>query len=179
MNTKPPEKPGLIKLIGWTYFALAIITFFSSILGYVSFAYLHAGLEGELLMPEDTLPQFKIFWNMLPYYDKITLGQIILSAFVLVASIDFLRLRSWARTALELVSWWIVFLHIGFGIIWVYMWLSMPFGITRESGQVMQLLIRLGGSLLGLIVILVFTIPFFVVIRYLRKDGIKKFFLNT
>jgi hypothetical protein len=145
-------------------------------MGYVSYAYITTEVGEELPVPEDAHEILKMFWKLLPYYDKLTFGQIIMSAFVLVASIEFLRLKVWARTALELVSWWVVLLHLGFGFIWVYMWMIQSFAIADGPGSIMLTLVYIGISLVGVVIMFIFTIPFFYVIRYLRREKIREVF---
>jgi hypothetical protein len=177
VNDISHEKPKFIQVIGWTYLALSLITFISSVFGFTSYSIIKSGVEGELPMPEDIPEQFKIFWSLLPYYDIITLEQTILSAFVLVASIQFLRLRKWARTAIEIVSWLVVIFHMGFCIIWIYLWMGLSINISGDMGSGMVPILGIGVTVFGVLVILVLTIPFFVVIRYLRREKTRKVFM--
>ena len=89
------------------------------------------------------------------------------------AGIDLLRLKAWARSAIETLCWLGVVWTVGFGIYWVYMWISMtgqtPSGAVPPGGDSFQVM----GAVMGVVGMLMFAVPLGIMIRYLRGSEVR------
>ncbi len=101
--------------------------------------------------------------------------QLLVAIFVLVAAIQFLRLRAWARTALEVVTWLQLIYTVGFGLLWVGAWASiasnLPAGgdLPISAGALTAV-----GVAMGVGIALVFAVPCAVIIWVLRGEPVRR-----
>ena len=115
---------------------------------------------------------------MLQNVGAVLTVQCLVAVVAIWAGIDLLRLKAWARSAIEALCWVGVLWTIGFGIYWVYMWISMtgqmPRGAMPDSGDTFQMM----GAVMGVIGTLVFAIPLGIMIRYLRGGEVRSAITN-
>jgi len=95
MNDQSQNKPSSLVFIGWFLIMTSAFLILSSTFGVV-FKYFGgldaASLKAAQLYPEPLNSLMVVFWFV---YD----------IFLLVSSIQFLRLRAWARSSLEVLTW--------------------------------------------------------------------------
>lgn len=94
-------------------------------------------------------------------------AQIIISAFVIVAAIQFIRLRAWARIVLEVVSWLSLAYVIGTGMMGVAT-------LGNVTGKASPSIFGTAVLMMSVGTMVVFAVPLIVVIWYLRGETITK-----
>jgi hypothetical protein len=171
----PPERPPAVTAIGWIWLAASALRVLQSVLGYALWR--AGGMEKGL-------PDFLV--ARLPHtpYDVNAfvrgLGLAIIVQGLIAVAVGFaawnlLRLRSWARTAIEAVSWVAIFLWLGIGAVLIAslnprigaaLSLGPPPG-SREGTLLAASLGLLVAGLLG------------VEIHFLRRPDIRAAFIKT
>jgi hypothetical protein len=100
--------------------------------------------------------------------------QSLVGAFAIVAGVKFLRLRAWARLAMEALSW-VSFVYILVnGVLVVYLWDAVvadmpPELVLIEPGQ-----LHLMGLIVGLVVTVLQAAPVGVMVKYLRSAPVRQ-----
>ena len=77
-----------------------------------------------------------------------------------------LRLRSWSRTVLEIVTWILLIAIVGFSVYWEVGWVSSSFGNGPDGFDIL-------GAVMGLFIFAMFVIPLVIMLGYRRGDKIK------
>jgi hypothetical protein len=176
LQTSTNKKPVLVIMIGWGFIVFAILMILDGIFGLI---------QSSLIQKFFDRPDFD-FSNMEPMADNIpvlfslmlfvikhimffSFLLIAIAVFVLIASIFFLRLKSWARTSLEIFSWFATVVVCIKGILFMSFWISTPQGSTAFLG--------LFGVLAGLfIMVAIAAIPATAALT-LRNKKVKEVFL--
>jgi len=167
---KPPleygKTPTVVKVLAGIFIGLAAFGVLSSLLNLKA----HSIMVG--MMKEDGFGFFDEEDPFLFRHIKLFLVlQLLLSVFIIFAAYQFLKLKAWARTVLEVMSWLFIIFAVGFGIFWLVLISStagdFPAGEGPPSG--FMSLMHLGGFL----VILFYLVPVAVLIYFLRSDKVR------
>ena len=153
------KRPTCITVIGWAWIIIgglmclsAIMALFSSVMiGQMS----HADPETQRNMP-----------TIFKYFPLLAIVQICVTSAGLVSGISFLKLKSWSRNVLEILSWVLLLFIAGFGIFWVFNWISATSGNGPQGFGIM-------GTVMGVIFIGIYGVPLGIMVRYLRGDKVK------
>ena len=175
MDDIQKKRPTSITVIGWIFIAGAILMILSGGLGFMAFSFMRQ-ISGEMPPISEELPnQFRIMRIIFQNFGIIALLQVAFAIFVLISSIQFLKLRKWARNALEIVSWLGLVYVIGFGIFWVVSWINItshiPVSEVRSGPPPMFNII---GAIMGPVITVAWATPLVVVITFLRGKTIKE-----
>ncbi len=116
---------------------------------------------------------FAMMNSIFQYFGVLLLLQGIVAVVAIWAGVSLLRLKQWARTTIEVLSW-VAFLYtVGFGIFWVYMWVPMTGQVPTHGAPVNAESFQLMGAVMGVIVTAVFAVPLWIMIRYLRGAEVR------
>jgi len=127
-----------------------------------------------LEIPARNVPGTGMMVGLSENFPSLVWAQLVFGALALVAGVEFLKLKPWARTILEVLSWLSLVYVIGFGLLWVAMWsfmigqfslMQMPFDIERFQAI---------GLVSGLVVSLAFAIPLVWFIKVLRGRVVRE-----
>jgi hypothetical protein len=175
----PAPRPSSITIIGWTTVmasAIMIVMNVASLLSYKMLDSLDLNLSSSLL--SQYMPQsMKKVMDLYRYSRWWTWYGILFFGFVVVAGVQFLRLRAWGRKALEAACW--------IGLLNGFIDTVLSYTLWQSSQESLSLVMRqLGGSQysylnpLGLLTIIVgfflWIIPSVAMIVYLRRPKIKE-----
>ena len=174
MDNMQKKQPTSITVIGWSFILSAALMIFSGVMG-LAIANFMKQTTGEIPGMSQELPAtLRIMDSFFQNFQFIALLQIAVSIFVLIAGIQFLKLRKWARNGLEVISWVGLILTVAFGIIWVISWVSMSSKIPiQESASVQPPMFGVFGAVMGGVVTLFWAAPIIVIIYFLRGKVIK------
>ena len=175
MTAVQKKRPTAVMVIGWIFIAGAILMILSGGMGFAAFSFMQQ--LGEEMPPtlEGAPFQFSVMEVIFQHFDLIAMVQVAFAIYILIASIQFLKLRRWARTALEVVSWLGLVYIVGFGIFWVASWLDITSSIpVTEGAPGPPPLFGIFGAVMGSIVALVWAVPLVVIIIFLRGKTIKE-----
>jgi len=120
----------------------------------------HMGVMGSILL------------GMFKYFDLVAYVQLVVAAIIVWAGVDLLRLRVWARAAIEVFCWLAMVFHALLAALWIWMCVTVfsefqnipdhdaiPFSIDG---------MMYAGIVIGVVVIAALTVPLVLVLRYLR-----------
>jgi len=167
------EKPTAVKVIGWLFIAFAAFMVYSAVTYFIIFT-----VSLQMIMQQiPTKAAHKAV--AFGYSVIIALLQVAFGTFVIFAGVQFLKLRAWARTALEAVSWLGLLCFVSLYIMWL---INMSENskvvpeIVQGSAQAKfwaQARFLLNGSAVGLVWLSVFAVPTIIVIKVLRGKPIR------
>ncbi len=166
------KKPLSVKIIGGIFIGISVL------MGLAVIRELVASGSYQAVSGVD-LPTFVpgAFRTILDYYQDhyvlFTVGQVLLSAVMLVAGTQLLRLRSWARATLEVIAWlgmlYIALVEIFYLGSWVgFMTGPAVEGLSRFAATVIIIGIMFGVSLWALIL--------YTILKFLRSEELRKVF---
>jgi hypothetical protein len=165
MSAQPQkEVPTGIKVIAWTWIITAALLGASAVLGLMM-----QSVMDQVTANSDVPPGVAALAAPGEYTAVATVLQLVLAALALWSGIALLRLRAWARLAVEILCWLALAWTIGFGIFFIYVWNTIAGEMAQEAGIPMDQNILQGAGLgAGIVLTLVFAVPFLLMIRYLR-----------
>ena len=169
---KPMDAATTVRVLGWTYLSLAGLTILAGAVPLFFPRSLGAGGGiGEMLA--DAPGAFRIISVLLAHQLPLVLSQTALALFMIVAGVQFLRRRAWARAALEVVTW----LSLSGVTILAVVWYSCWMGLARlyaEGGQAFSPQAHLVMAGVGLLVLLLWSAPHLVLIGLLRGRTVRE-----
>ena len=176
MNAIQKKRPTSVTVIGWIFIAGAILMILSGGMGFAAFTFMQQmGGEAAPPFPEEAPFQFGVMEVIFQYFGLIAMVQVALAVFIIIASIQFLRLRRWARTALEVVAWLGLLYLVSFGIFWVVSWIGITSNIpSTEEAPGLFPMFNIFGAIMGSVITLFWAAPLVVIIIFLRKKTISE-----
>lgn len=121
-------------MIGWICIAGAILIILSGGIGSAAFSVMqHMGGERPSI-PEEAPFQFNVMEVIFQHFGLLAIPQVVVAILIIITSIQFLRLRRWASTTLEVIAWLGLVYVVGFGIFWVTSWIGITSNIPLTEG---------------------------------------------
>ena len=174
MNAVQKKRPTAVTVIGWMFIASAILMILSGGMGLAAFTFVKQTAGGVPPLPEDIPGQLRVIEIVFQYFEPIAVVQISFAIFILIASIQFLRLQRWARTALEVISWLGLVYMVGFGIVWVASWIGITSSIPLTEGTPgPSPMFNVVGVIMGALITACWAVPLVVIIVFLRGKTIR------
>lgn len=116
------ERPKAVTVIGRVWLVLAVLSLLRSLVNLVSWKLLQLGAPGLLRSIAEQSPYS---WFLRPLFQHLTVlisAQAVGSAAVGFSAYQLLRLRPWARVAVQAVCWFALALVASFTASWVWLW---------------------------------------------------------
>lgn len=174
MNAIQKKRPTSVTVIGWMFIASTILMILSGGMGFAAFTFMKQTAGGVPPLSEDIPGQLRVIEIVFQYFELIAVVQVAFAIFILIASIQFLRLRRWARTALEVVSWLGLVYMVGFGIVWVASWIGITSSIPLTEGTPgPSPLFNIVSVVMGSLVAVCWAVPLVVIIVFLRGKTVR------
>jgi hypothetical protein len=176
MGNMIKDRPTSVTIIGWIFIGVAGLIILSGAMGFMTFTFMKQTEEKNYLpMPEGLPGHFKVMWGIFRYFDTLAILQILFALFIIITCIQFLKLRAWARAALEGISWLGLVFVAGFGIFWIISWISATSGIAvAESTAGPPSIFGLIGIVMGVTIMAIWAVPLVVIIKFLRGIHIRE-----
>ena len=92
-----------VTIIGWVYILGAVFTLLAGSLGFMTYANIQQ--MRKLLLPPGEFQDTAFLRFMVRYVLPVLVLQIPISLFVAITGAQFLKLKAWARTVLEVLAW--------------------------------------------------------------------------
>ncbi len=164
-----------ITIIGWVYILGAVFTLLAGSLGFMTYANIQQ--MRKLLLPPGEFQDTAFLRFMVRYVLPVLVLQIPISLFVAITGAQFLKLKAWARTVLEVLAWILAAYIVVSGIFWLIIFLNFLFGhpaapVAGDYPPLLKILF-VGVSSLST---LVWIFPIGVGIFFLRHKDVKKEF---
>lgn len=172
MEPRQKRRPLSVTIVGTLFLAIAIVMVLSSLWGLLTFDLLRPMGQEMLYLSEDAPWETTFLLIIAKHYDVVFLLELVFAIVVLIVSIQFLSLRAWARTVLEIMCW----IFLGIGIIsvvgmWVHVALVPLFGFGTSTYTRCIVLGLLG--ICGVIVLVMCIVPLVVLIYVLRTKIVR------
>jgi len=161
-RTKRQLRPTGITVIGWLWTATGLLMLVSAVMA--GFAYTFVGQMAPQELPPDMPAGFGMMMAMLDHFAIFVALQVIVAGVAIFAGVALLRLKAWARTCIEVLSWLGLAYCVGFGILWLSTWTSMTGDAPSEMHGFAMM-----GAVMGVLVTAAFAAPLGFMIRYLRS----------
>ncbi len=172
MNTTSPTRPTGVTITAWLWIVVGAFMIFSAVMGGLAYSVMRQ-LDKPGVTGGNVPPGFELMNFMFQNFGAVLAVQCVVAVVAIWAGIDLLRLKAWARSAIEALCWLGVLWTVGFGIYWLYMWISMtgqmPSGAVPGGGDTFQVM----GLVMGVVGMLMFAIPLGIMIRYLRGREVR------
>ena len=167
MSAISRARPTGITITAWLWIVVGALMLFSAVMG--GFAYSMMQQAGKPGMPGGGFPPEFAMMNLLfRNFGAVLAVQCAVALIAIWAGIDLLRLKAWARSAIEALSWVGVIWTLGFGIYWAYMWISMTGQMPKDAAPPGMDTFQVMGAVMGVVAMLMFAVPLVLMIRYLR-----------
>lgn len=131
------QRPTMVTVLGWIWITIGAFSVLTS--GLVLLFFLVLG--GPVLpVREETSepfwpPGFELVGWVFQYFDVLAIGQFVLAVAVLIAGIELLRLRSWARSFLEVICWLGLLYIVSFATLWAHTWVQTSSQIPADASN--------------------------------------------
>lgn len=152
---------------------MGVFMAFSGIMGLLAFSAMPS-MPRQLPHAADMPQGFASMMSMFRYFGWFIVAQLGLAALAVVSGIQFLKLRPWARTALEILSWISLIYVVGFGVFWLAMWSTITGQFPQQDTPVDMGTFKIVGLIMGVFVTLIFAVPLAIMIKYLRGKVVRE-----
>lgn len=169
----PGKRPTAVSVIAWTWIITGGFAVFSGIMSLLMFTAMPT-LQSELPHAPGMPQGIALMTSMFRYFGLLVVVQLVLAVVAIVAGIQFLRLRSWARAVLEILSWVSLIYVVGFGVFWLSTWSTMTGQFSQQDVPFDMETLRIAGLVAGAFVTLAFAIPLGIMIKYLRGKTVRE-----
>jgi hypothetical protein len=146
-------RPTCVTVIGWAWMVMGGLASLSAIVAFVAWSM-------DLLND----PEHSLITKIYPFLVGLQFGIALLG---FVAGINFLKLKAWSRNALEVLTWLLLILIMGFMIFWMYLWITLTSGDPGPRG------FKIIGGVMGVLVSAFYGAPLGIMLKYLRGSKIK------
>ena len=156
------KKPVSVTIIAWIWIVVAIKMLLSAI------RILKKGYPEPL---ENVSNPFKIMDVFLRHFETVGIISIIISIFIIIIAFYFLKLRAWAKTAIETISWLGLIYFTCLGIYGLFIWKEIV-SFVKETNTQMGSFIFISHVATSVFVVLI-IIALIVMIIFLRGKTIR------
>jgi hypothetical protein len=175
------KRPVAVTALGWFFIAVGALMVLSATLGlFASAVVMGVGPQREIPpFPKDAGWAGGVFTLGFRYFGVLAAAQIAAAVFTIVTAASFLKLKAWARTTLELLTWMGLAYVIGLAALWVTMSISMGAEMAHEIAQGAPLPPGLAGAfgvfgaVMGVVGTLMHAVPTGIVIWLLRSRTVR------
>jgi hypothetical protein len=121
-----PERPKAVTIIGRVWLVVAVLSLCRVLVNLAVWKALQpetSGLFGGIVA------QSPRHWLLRPLFEHLTAlmaAQALWWLAVGISAVQLLRLRSWARPAIQGVCWMLLAYAAAFGVFWTRLWITMP-----------------------------------------------------
>lgn len=169
---QPATTPNAVRIVGWAWIGIGALMLLAG-----AGAFLVSVLtEGQGPASSATSSGFPApFTFVFHHFAAFALAQVVLALAAICSAVMFLRLTSWARTGLELVSWLTLLYAIVLGVYFAIFWYgSIPAGPEPKGSVLPSLMFRDLGVVMAAIITAVNAVPLLLFLWWLRKDDVRR-----
>ena len=169
------ERPRAVTVISWVWLIAGILFLLRSLLDLVIWRMLQPAAPSLFAAVEQQSPQMSFLRPLFKHLATVKIIEAVASAGVICIASQFLRLRAWARVAVQAVCWLTLCYIVSFAILWVGIWTHMtaePAGGPMSSSYSHRMIGLVG----GLAVCLLFAAGLVTMIALLRGSRVRAAF---
>jgi hypothetical protein len=172
MPEEQGKRPKSVTIIAWVWIITGVLMAMSGVMALLAYSMLKK-MGGGQPLPLEMPTGVESMMFLLKHLGLLVFLQLAVSFITLVAGIAFLRLRAWARTAIEAITWLSLVYVVGFGFYSVYSWTRISGNIHMGAAPVDTGAFTIVGLLIAVLLIAVFAVPLIMMIRSLRGQEIR------
>jgi len=171
-----PVRPKAVTVVGWLYMITGLFMLLTGVAAIASMLLVTtAGDNGMAETLSGAPAMLKVTVVFIRYFAAVAVFQVIAAVALLVSAAQFLKLRAWARSALEVFTWLSLVGAIVVGGLWAYSWAKITADISPEMASPLS---PGNFSLIGAVIwaglALVVVGVSVVMIRFLRDEEVRK-----
>lgn len=164
-------RPTAITVIGWLFIGCGALAILSGAFAVVISIVAPPPAEPPAKTADAPLP-FQIVGRIFDYMGLLGAVQIVIAALMIWSGAAFLRLRAWARTVIEAITWLGLLYTLSFGAMWIYL-VSTIWREAEAAPDAMNVFFPMFIGM-GAAVILSFAIPLVVILRVVRGRAVRE-----
>ena len=175
MTEGEAERPRAVTVIGWVWLVAAVLFLLRSLLDLVIWKMLQPAAPSLFAAAERQSPQMSFLRPLFEHLTTVKIIEAVAAAAVVVVASQFLRLRAWARVAVQAVCWLTLGYVVSFAVLWVGIWTHMtaePAGSPMSSSYSHRTIGLVG----GIAVCLFFAAGLVAMIALLRSSRVRTAF---
>lgn len=166
---RPPSVP----VVSWIWIVSGIFVVVSGVIGMGALSDLSGPPAGKSLHGPPT-PALAVMAGLSRFLIWTTVVQMLMAVLAIVAGIYYLKLRSWARGVLELLTWVSLAALIGFGFFWPPAWMMTSSRFLPNDGSIDLQQVKYIGAIAGVVVMVAAAVPLAMMIRSLRSKAVRE-----
>lgn len=172
MNQTTITRPAGIAAIAWLWIAGGILLLISALLTWAVLS-LFGSAQLVAVAPGRVPADLELINTLLSNMGVLVWTQVAIGALSIYAGVQFLKLRAWARTAVEVLTWVSLVYVIINGAFFLFMWESIVTDLSKQMLMDSDAL-RITGYVTGLTLTAVFAVPLGFMIKYLRAPVVRQ-----
>jgi hypothetical protein len=133
-SREEPERPKAVTVIGRLWIVLAALSLFRSLVNLILWSVLQPALPSLFNMAVTQQPQTWFLEPLFRHFVAWETARALLAVAIGVSAYFFLRLRPWARVAIEVVTWLALLYAACFAVFWASVW-GRTFARAVASGS--------------------------------------------
>lgn len=155
-------RPATVGRIGWGWLVFGAILLVRSLLDLVVWRVLAPAAPSLIALLDPTRPEIRLVRPILDHILTIKAIEAAFAVVVILVASQFLRLRPWARPALQIVCGVVTFYVLAYAAFWAWLWprLESQHSRPREAAG--------SGPLLGVVIVLVILAIAWLLVRMIR-----------
>lgn len=172
------RRPTLLSVIGWCFIALSAIAILSGLFTLVSFTWMNRQIKSTPELMNELPPEYQVVFGFLKLIYVVVVFQIMLSVFLLLVSVEFLKMRGWARTGLEFINWFAILISTELSFFGIVIWILGKAGVmSKLAGLGLPRLFDFSTPALIVLSWTLAAVPLYLVNRVIRRPDIKELFV--
>ena len=178
MEQRKNPRPALLTVIGWCFIALACVAIVSGIFSLLSFAWMNRAIKNTPELLNELPQQYQIIYSFIKLIYIVIVFQVLLSIFILLIGVEFLKMRAWARTGLEFINWFAILISTELGFFSIVIWILGKAGVLMKLTAVAPPhLFDLTTPVFVILSWVLAVIPLYLVNRVIRRKEIRELFI--
>ena len=172
MNQPSFVRPAGIAAIAWLWIAGGILLLISGLLTWAVLTLFGSALPA-LIAPGGVPAGIELMNALLSHVGVLVWGQVAMGALSIYAGAQFLKMRAWARTAVEVLTWISLAYVLVNGAYFLYMWESIATDLSKQLLMDANAL-RITGYVTVVTLTVIFAVPLGFMINYLRAPVVRQ-----
>jgi hypothetical protein len=152
--------PTCVTVIGWFWIIIGVLMAFSGLMGALAFTSMSQIPHSHIKTHSTEFFQSGVFSFVFHHLVIFAILQVCIAILSIIAGINFLRLRAWARATLEILSWLGLTFTVSFGVFWLF--------DCRIPSENISFISNIFGVGLGIFMLVIYSVPLVVIIKFLR-----------
>jgi len=176
IDTPPRLRPTMVTVLGWIWIALGSFMTLTSLMVLMFSIGLSELMHGEVVRDAGMsgVPGAGLMVWVFGHFNLLAAGQLFIAILVLVAGVQLLHLRRWARVFLEAVCWLGLAYMVSFGVWWGFVWVGMAGQIPAGAPDAPSAALMSGfGVGFMAMVVLFYAVPTGALIWFLRHETVR------